>query len=120
MGAVAAVTGVVGLAGWRWPALRARHGAVAVAAAALVAGLVHAHHFVELPRAVAGLLLVAPLGALAAPASAAARASSPPSASPSSSPAPPPRSPSPASRPRPPPTRRTAAARPMTAGYYPY
>lgn len=65
MGAVAAVTGVVGLAGWRWPALRPGHGAVAVAALALVAGLVHAHHFVELPRAVAGLLLIAPLGALA-------------------------------------------------------
>lgn len=63
-GAVAAVIGVVGLAGWRWPALRPGHGAVAVAMTALVAGLVHAHHFVELPRAVAGLLLIAPLGAV--------------------------------------------------------
>lgn len=63
-GAVAAVIGVVGLAGWRWPALRPGHGAVAVAMTALVAGLVHAHHFVELPRAVGVLLLLAPLGAV--------------------------------------------------------
>ncbi|MCB9541828.1 MAG: hypothetical protein H6703_05195 [Myxococcales bacterium] len=66
IGSLAAVTAVVGLAGWRWPALRAAHGAVAVAAAALIAALLHAHHFVELPRAVATLALIAPLGALAA------------------------------------------------------
>lgn len=65
-GAVAAVVGVVALVGWRWPALRPGHGAVAVAVLALIAALLHGHHFVELPRGVAGLLLVAPLGALVA------------------------------------------------------
>lgn len=65
-GAVAAVIGVVAIAGWRWPALRPGHGAVALATLALIAGLLHGHHFVELPRGVAGVLLIAPLGALAA------------------------------------------------------
>lgn len=63
-GAVAATIGVVALAGWRWPALRPGHGAIALATLALVAGLLHGHHFVELPRGVATLLLAAPLGAL--------------------------------------------------------
>lgn len=66
LGAMAAVVGLVGLAGWRWPALRPGHGAVGAATLALVLGLIYAHFFVELPRPIAGLLLLSPYGAVAA------------------------------------------------------
>lgn len=65
LGASAAVVGVVGLAGWRWP-LRVGHGAVGAAALVLMLGLLYAQLFVEVPRPVATLLMLAPLGALAA------------------------------------------------------
>lgn len=67
LGGFAAVVGVVGLAGWRWPTLAsAGQAAVGAAMLALTLGLVYAHHFVEVPRPVTTLLLLAPLGAAVA------------------------------------------------------
>lgn len=67
LGGFAAVVGLVGLAGWRWPTLaEVGHGALGAATLALMLGLVYAHHFVEVPRPVATLVMLAPLGAVVA------------------------------------------------------
>lgn len=66
VGGFAAVVGLVGLAGWRWPELAGvGHGAAGVALLALTLALLQGHLFVDMPRPVAVLLLLAPLGGIA-------------------------------------------------------
>lgn len=66
IGGSAAVVGVVGLAGWRWPVLVPGRGAAFTGLALLVGGVLMARFFVDVPRPVVTLTLLAPLGALAA------------------------------------------------------
>jgi len=63
IGGFAAVTGLVGLIGWRWPGLaHVGEGALGAAALAVSLALLHGHLFVEVPRPVSVLLMLAPLG----------------------------------------------------------
>lgn len=66
IGGAAAVVGLIGLAGWRWSAVAPGRAATFAALALLVGGLFMAHFFVDLPRPIAALLLLAPLGVVAA------------------------------------------------------
>ena len=65
-GAMGVAVGAVALAGWRWPDLRPGHGAVGAAVLAYGLLVIYGHHYVDMPRRVTGLLLVAPAGVVAA------------------------------------------------------
>ncbi len=63
-GAMGVAVAVVGLAAWRWPDVRVGHGAVGAAGVGLGLVVSYGHFYVDMPRPVAGLLVLAPLGAL--------------------------------------------------------
>lgn len=65
-GAMGIAVGLTALAAWRWPDLRAGHGAVGAAVLAYGLLVLYGHHYVDMPRPVTGLLLAAPIGVLAA------------------------------------------------------
>ncbi len=63
-GAMGVAVALVGVAAWRWPDVRVGHGAVGAAVVGLVLVVSYAHFYVDMPRPVAGLLVLTPLGAL--------------------------------------------------------
>lgn len=63
-GAMGVAVALVGVAAWRWPDVRVGHGAVGAAIVGLGLVVSYGHFYVDMPRPVAGLLVLAPLGAL--------------------------------------------------------